>query len=91
VLNIKEVVPADALKVYAEIAMEGAANSFLGVTGTMHSQVLERLRGKYNFTQKEISDAIKQTVAAAVDAEFNKVNFSLRNTSTSHNAVCSYL
>jgi hypothetical protein len=77
VLNIKEVVPADALKVYVEIAMEGAANSFLGVTGTTHSQVLERLRGKYNFTQKEISDAIKQTVAAAVDAEFNKLIFAL--------------
>jgi hypothetical protein len=75
VLGIQDVKKEDALKLYVEIAMEGAANSFLGVTGTTHSQVLERLRGKYNFTQKEITDAIRATVAAAVDAEFNKVEF----------------
>jgi hypothetical protein len=79
VLNIKEVVPADALKVYAEIAMEGAANSFLGVTGTTHGQVLERLRGKYNFTQAEINGAVRETVAAVVDAEFNKISFMMNN------------
>jgi hypothetical protein len=36
--------------------------------------VLERLRGKYNFTQAEINGAVRDTVAAAVDAEFNKVS-----------------
>jgi hypothetical protein len=75
VLGIQDVKKEDALKLYAEIAMEGAANSFLGVTGTTHSQVLERLRGKYNFTQAEITDAIRATVAATVIEEFSKVSF----------------
>jgi hypothetical protein len=33
VLGIQDVKKEDALKLYAEIAMEGAANSFLGATG----------------------------------------------------------
>jgi hypothetical protein len=44
VLNIKDVAPADALKTYAEIYMEGSMNKFLGVTGRTHDQVLERLK-----------------------------------------------
>jgi hypothetical protein len=75
VLNIKEVAPVDALKVYAEITMEGAVKSFLGVTGTTHGQVLERLRGKYHFTDSQIAGAIHDTVAAVVDAEFSKIEF----------------
>ena len=72
VLNIKKVAPADALKVYTEIAMEGATNKFLGVTGTTHEQVLARLKGKYNFTETEINTAIRATIAEIVDTEFNK-------------------
>jgi opacity protein-like surface antigen len=72
VLGIQDVKKEDALKLYAEIAMEGAANSFLGVTGTTHSQVLERLRGKYNFTQAEIAGAIRATVAAVVEEKLNE-------------------
>jgi opacity protein-like surface antigen len=87
VLGIQDVKKEDALKLYAEIAMEGAANSFLNVTGTTHSQVLERLNTKYNFTQAEINGTIRDTVAAVVDAEFGKVSFLLKNSSTSHNAV----
>jgi hypothetical protein len=77
VLGIQDVKKEDALKLYAEIAMEGAANSFLGVTGTTHSQVLERLRGKYNFTQAEINGAIRDTVAAVVDEKFNRLRFDI--------------
>jgi hypothetical protein len=71
VLNIKDVAPADALKLYAEIAMEGSANSFLGKTGTTHGQVLERLKAKYHFANTEINSTIGAVVAAVVDAEFN--------------------
>jgi hypothetical protein len=74
VLNIKDVAPADALKLYAEIAMEGSVNSFLGVTGTTHGQVLERLKAKYHFTNTEINAAIGAVVAGVVDAALEKRN-----------------
>jgi hypothetical protein len=94
VLEIQDIKKEDALKVYAEIAMENAANSFLGVTGTTHSQVLERLHGKYNFTQAEITGAIRSVVSDVVDAEFNKVGFLLINADTNrvdaHNATLIY-
>jgi hypothetical protein len=72
VLGIQDVKKEDALKLYTEIAMEGAINKFLGKTGTTHDEVLERLRGKYNFTDSQMAGAIRDTVAAVVDAEFNK-------------------
>ncbi|MDR0684135.1 MAG: hypothetical protein LBF83_03305 [Spirochaetaceae bacterium] len=75
VLGIQDDRKEDALKLYVEIAMEGATNKFLGVTGTTHEQVLARLKGKYNFTQKEITDAVYATIAEVVAAEFNKISF----------------
>jgi hypothetical protein len=72
VLNIHPVEPADALKAYVEIAMEGAVNQFLGVTGTTHSEVLARLQSKYNYSQSQINSAIKQSVSETVDTEFKK-------------------
>jgi hypothetical protein len=72
VLGIQDVKKEDALKLYAEIAMEGATNSFFGVTGTTHEQVLARLRGKYNFTQTEIAGAIRATIAEAVTEKLNE-------------------
>jgi hypothetical protein len=70
ILNIRPVEPQDALKVYVEIAMEGAVNKFLGVQGRTHEQVLARLKGKYNFTEAEITSAIRTTIAAEVDKQF---------------------
>jgi hypothetical protein len=95
VLGIQDVRKEDALKLYTEISMENATNSFLGVTGTTHSQVLERLKNKYNFTQDEITGAIRATVAQVVDAEFGKVSFLLENSHTyssarSHSAVLTH-
>jgi hypothetical protein len=77
VLGIQDVKKEDALKLYAEIAMEGSANSFLGKTGTTHGQVLERLKAKYHFTNTEINSAIGAAVAAVVDAEFGQIYFTL--------------
>jgi hypothetical protein len=72
VLNIKEVAHADALKVYAEIAIEGSVNSFLGVTGTTHGQVLERLKAKYHFSNTEISAAIHDVIDPVVDKYYSQ-------------------
>ncbi|MDR1637508.1 MAG: hypothetical protein LBR93_09225, partial [Treponema sp.] len=44
ILNIRPVEPQDALKIYTEIAMESTANSFLGITGATHAEVLSRLK-----------------------------------------------
>jgi hypothetical protein len=72
VLGIQDVSKEDVLKTYAEIAIGGAANSFLGVTGTTHSQVLERLRGKYNFTQDDINKAIRAAITGLVKEKLNE-------------------
>jgi hypothetical protein len=71
-LGIQDVKKEDALKLYTEIAMEGAVNKFLGVQGRTHEQVLARLKSKYNFTEAEINSTIRATVAEIVDTEFNK-------------------
>jgi hypothetical protein len=81
ILNIRSVEPQDALKIYTEIAMENAVNSFLGITGTTHAEVLSRLKAKYNFTDRQILGAIENAVRSEVDAQFNKVAFILDNTS----------
>jgi hypothetical protein len=67
--------------------MEGTVNSFLGVTGSTHSHVQERLGGKYNFTQKEITDAIR---SPSVDAEFNKIEFMAETDTDGANAKLIY-
>jgi hypothetical protein len=64
------VVPQDAIKIYAEIAIEGVVNRYLGVTGTTHKEVLDRLQTKYKFSQSQITGAIRQMVSAEVDAQF---------------------
>jgi hypothetical protein len=78
VLNIQPVEPQDALKVYAEIAIEGAVNQYLGVTGTTHKEVLDRLQTKYKFSQNQIDNAIKQYILDAVNTEFAKTRNSYR-------------
>jgi hypothetical protein len=83
VLNIRPVEPQDALKAYAEIAIEGAVNRYLNVTGTTHKEVLDRLQAKYKFSQSQTDGAIRQYVSAEVDAQFNRVGFRIDY----HNAV----
>jgi hypothetical protein len=72
ILNIRSVEPQDALKIYTEIAMENAVNSFLGTTGTTHTEVLSRLKAKYNFTDRQIHEAIENTVCSALTNEMSK-------------------
>jgi hypothetical protein len=72
VLGIQEVKQEDALKLYAEIAMEGAINKFLGVTGTTHDQVLDLLKATYNFTDSQIAGAIHAVIDPVVDKYYNK-------------------
>jgi hypothetical protein len=72
VLNIKDVAPVDALKTYAEIAMEGAINKFFGVTDRTHDEVLKRLKAKYNFSNAEINSAIHAVVDPVVDKYYSQ-------------------
>jgi hypothetical protein len=86
ILNIRSIEPQDALKIYTEIAMEGAVNSFLGTTGATHTGVLSRLKAKYNFTDRQIRGAIENAVHSEVDAQFNRISFRLDR----HNAILSH-
>jgi hypothetical protein len=79
------------LKLGAAVYMDMQAAKFLGSDPAPHAVALKFITDRGRVTEADIKKFMEQGIAAAVDAEFNKVSFLLENSRTnpvrSHNAV----
>jgi hypothetical protein len=79
------------LKLGAAAYMDMQAAKFLGSGPAPHEAALQFITGRGRVTEAEVESFYRQNIgaliAAAVDAEFNKIKFLIENTSTSHGAV----
>ncbi|MDR2428603.1 MAG: hypothetical protein LBD62_02225, partial [Candidatus Margulisbacteria bacterium] len=70
------------------------AAKFLGSDSAPYATALKFITDRGRVTEANIKDFVKQGIAAAVDAEFNKISFLLENSRTNpvrdHKAVLTY-
>ncbi|GBR76551.1 hypothetical protein NO2_1084 [Candidatus Termititenax persephonae] len=105
-LNVRNIRPPEAvamlgsdsktasLQLGAAAYMDMQAARFLGSDPAPHAAALKFITDRGNVSEADIKKFMAQGIAAAVDAEFGKVSFLLRNSKTNpvidHNAVLTY-
>jgi hypothetical protein len=78
------------LKLGAAAYMDMQAAKFLGSDPAPHAAALKFITDRGRVTEADIKKFMTQGIAAVVNQEFNKIKFSLRNTSSSHTAILAF-